>query len=80
MPRKNPTPFDKIMTARSKLSLFVEYGEHALGGQSVGDFLADLNECFGYLMTFRNIINGMVSFDETPERSVLPYLPNDVTN
>lgn len=69
-------PFDKLMTVRSKLPLYIEYGEAALQKQSLAEFMADVAECFELLMSFRNIINGMVSFDDTPERSVLPYLPD----
>jgi hypothetical protein len=74
MPKKPQTPFDKIMFTRTKLRLFVEYGDQALQGQTVPEFAADVAECFEYLMAFRNIINGMVSFDEPPARAVLPYL------
>jgi hypothetical protein len=78
MGRKSETPFHKIMTVRSKLGLYIEYGDHALDGQTPQEFAADVRECFEYLMAFRNIINGMVSLEETPERAVLPYLPDDV--
>ncbi len=78
MARKTETPFHKIMLVRSKLRLYVEYGDAALQGQTVQEFAADVLECFEWLMEFRNIINGMVSFDEAPSRAVLPYLSDDV--
>jgi hypothetical protein len=71
---KTKTPFDKIMSVRTKLAMFVEYGDAAIQGQSYKDFASDVREAFEYLMSFRNIINGMVSMDEQPERAVLPYL------
>lgn len=77
MGRRTEKPFDKIMVTRTKLGLFVEYGEAALDGQTPQEFAADVRECFEYLMSFRNIINGMVSFEQKPEDAVLPYLPDD---
>jgi hypothetical protein len=75
--RQVDKPFHKIMTVRSKLRMYVEYGDHALDGQTPQEFAADVQECFELLMDFRNIINGMVSFDETPQRAVLPYLEDE---
>lgn len=77
MARHTQTPFHKIVTVQTKLGLYVEYGDRALEGQTPQEFAADVKECFEYLMAFRNIINGMVSFDDTPEHSVLRYLPGD---
>jgi hypothetical protein len=74
---RTKTPFDKILAARNKLAMFVEYGEPALGGQSFKGFAEEVNEAFEYLMSFRNIINGMVSLEEPPDRAVLPYLSGD---
>lgn len=71
---RKPKPFDKIMMTKSKIDLFVQYGEHALGEQTIGEFMADVKEVVGYLMDLRNIINGMVSFDEPPQQAVRPYL------
>ena len=79
MPR-TPKPFDKILQTRIKLDLYTKYGDAALQGQSAADFIADVNECYGHLMAFRNIINGMVSFNEAPEKAVLPYLSVDEEN
>ena len=78
MPKKSEKPFNKIMLTRSKLRLYIEHGDHALGEQAPQEFLADVQECLEYLMEFRNIINGMVSFDEAPSRAVVPYLSDDV--
>lgn len=78
MARKLETPFHKITTVGSKLDLFTKFGDAALAGQPIGDFISDVRECFEYLMTFRNIINRMVAFDQPPERAVLPYLSDDV--
>lgn len=78
MPRKTETPFHKILQVRSKLGLYIEYGDNALGDQTPQEFASDVRECFEYLMEFRNIINGMVSFDEAPSRAVVPYLSDDV--
>lgn len=74
MARKNEKPFDRIMTVRSKLDMFVQYGDIALKDQTQAEFLAEVHEAFNYLMEFRNIINGMVRFDEPPRDAVLPYL------
>lgn len=76
MARKPQTPFDKIMIIRSKIGLYVQYGDAALDGQTPQEFVADVGECFEYLMSFRNIINGMVALDEPPERAVLAYIPD----
>ena len=78
MPKKSEKPFNKIMLTRSKLRLYIEHGDHALGEQAPQEFLADVQECLEYLMEFRNIINGMVSFDEAPSRAVVPYLPYEL--
>ena len=78
MRRKTETPFHKILQARSKLGLYIEYGDNALGDQTPQEFASDVRECFEYLMEFRNIINGMVSFDEAPSRAVVPYLPYEL--
>jgi hypothetical protein len=78
MPRKSETPFHKLMTVRAKLRMYVEYGDHALDGQTPQEFAAEVQECFALLMDFRNIINGMVSFDQTPQRAVLPYIEADL--
>jgi hypothetical protein len=77
MARRQDKPFDKLMTVRAKLRMYVEYGDHALDGQTPQEFAADVQECFELLMDFRNIINGMVSFNETPQRAVLPYLNSE---
>mgnify|MGYP001604965114 CR=1 FL=1 len=78
MARKNEKPFDKIMVVRQKLRLYVEYGDQALGGQTLPEFIADAVECFEWLMEFRNIINGMVSLDEPPSSAAVPYLSEAV--
>lgn len=77
MARKTETPFHKIMTIRAKLRMYVEYGDHALNGQTPQEFAADIQEIVEYLMDFRNMVNSMVSFDDTPSRSVLPYISDD---
>lgn len=74
MARKSETPFNKIMLTRGKLRAYVTYGDMALEGQTPQEFAADVQECLEYLMSFRNIINGMVALEEPPERAVLPYL------
>lgn len=80
MPKRHETPFDKIMTVRTALGLYVDHGDTLLQqrGQTAREFAADVRECFEYLMAFRNIINGMVSFNEPPERAMLFYLPDDL--
>lgn len=80
MARKTETPFHKIMVTRAKLGMYVEHGDVALGEQTAQEFAADVRECFEYLMSFRNIINGMVGFDQPPELAVLPYLPDQGTD
>lgn len=78
MGRNTEKPFNKIMLTKGKLRAYVTYGDMALDGQTPQEFAADVLECFELLMEFRNIINGMVTFDETPSRAVLPYLDEDV--
>lgn len=78
MARKPQTPFDKIMTVRSKLDLYIRFGDSALGGQSEKEFLVEVHEALELLMEFRNIINSMVSLEEAPLMAVLPYLSDDV--
>ena len=78
MARKPEKPFDKIISARVTLGLYVQHGDAALGGKTPQEFAAEVHECFEYLMEFRNIINGMVGFNEAPSKAVLPYLPDDV--
>lgn len=75
---KPDKPFNKIMRVRAKLDLFVRFGDNALGDQTLEQFMVEVNESFELLMAFRNIVNGMVNFDDTPERSVLPYLSESV--
>jgi hypothetical protein len=75
---KSEKPFNKIMIVRARLAMYVEHGEAALQGQTPQEFATEVHECFSYLMEFRNIINGMVSFDQTPSRAVLPYLSEEV--
>lgn len=77
MSQKPEKPFNKIMTVRSKLGLFVEYGDHALDGQTPQEFAADVLECFEHLMAFRNIVNGMASLDEPPARAALLYVSDE---
>lgn len=77
MAKKPEKPFHKIMTTRSKLQMWVQYGDQALGEQTAHDFAGDLLECFEHLITFRNIINGMVGFDEPPEDAALFYISTD---
>lgn len=76
--KSSEKPFNKLMTIRARLRMYVEYGDHTLDGQTPQEFGKDVLECFELLMEFRNIINGMVSFDDTPSRAVLPYLSDDV--
>jgi hypothetical protein len=77
MPRRTETPFDKIMTARTKLDMFVRYGDVALKDQSFADFAAEINEAFGFLMDFRNMVQGMAKFSEAPGLAVIPYMSRD---
>lgn len=72
---RKPKPFDKIMLTRSKLDLFIEYGDAALQGQQFPDFMRDVRECYGHLLTFRNLVNSMVGLEETPEEAVRAFLP-----
>lgn len=67
MPRKRQeTPFEKIMLTRGKLRLYVEHGDTALDGQSPQEFAAEVQECYQYLMDFRNIVNSMVGLEFPP--------------
>lgn len=77
MAKKPETPFHQIMLTRNKLKLYIEYGDHALDGQTPQEFAADVHRCMEYLIDFRNIINGMVALEEPPGRAVLPYLSDE---
>jgi hypothetical protein len=77
MPKRKETPFDKIMTARAKLDMFVRYGDVALKEQSFAEFAAEVNEAFGFLMDFRNMVQGMVTFSEEPGLAVIPYMSRE---
>ena len=71
---KAQKPFDKILTARAKIDAYARYGSIALGEQPIDEFMAEVSEAFGYLMSFRNIINAMASFNETPEQTALQFI------
>lgn len=75
MARKTEKSFDKIMLTSSKLRMYVEYGDVALKGQTPQQFAADVLECFEHLLTFRNIVNRMVSFDQPPADAARMHLP-----
>jgi hypothetical protein len=77
MPKKPPRPLDKILDVRSRVELFIRYGDHALGGKTIAEFMPEVSEALGYLMDFRNMVNAMSSLDEAPSEAVLPYLSND---
>lgn len=75
MPKKiKETPFDKILITGGKLRLYVKYGEVALDGQTVQEFAVDVQECFQYLMDFRNIVNGMVGLEVPPADAAKMHL------
>ena len=78
MPKRKETPFDKIMTTRTTLQMYAEYGDIALKGRDPQDFAKDVHEAMEYLMEFRTIINGMVRLEESPGRAVIPYLSDEV--
>ena len=78
MAQKSQTPFDKMMVTQARLHMYVQHGDVALQGQAPQEFAAEVKECMDHLMTFRNIINGMVSFDEVPERAALFYIPDEM--
>jgi hypothetical protein len=71
---RKQTPFDKIMEVRSRLNLYVEYGDHALAGQTFPEFAADVAEAFNTLMDFRNMVNSMASLNETPQQAALQHI------
>lgn len=77
MAKKSETPFHKIMVTRQKLRLYVEYGDHALDGQTIQQFAGDVLECLETLVEFRNIVNGMASLEQKPSFAVIPYLSDD---
>lgn len=77
MAREPATPFDKIITVGTTLDLYVEHGDIALGEQTPREFAAQVREAFGYLLDFRNLVNGMVGLDEAPGRAVLHYIKNN---
>lgn len=77
MPKKTQKPFDKIVMTRSRLDMYVEHGEAALQGQTHAEFIAEIHEAFSHLMSFRNIVNGMVRFEEPPAEAVKAYLEYD---
>lgn len=80
MAKKAETPFHKIQMVRSKLGLYVKYGDAALGDQTPQEFAADLQECIDHLMTFRNIVNRMVQLDEPPARAAMAYAEDETGN
>lgn len=75
MARKTEKPLDKIIRVRSTLDLYAEFGEGALLNQTLPEFLAEVRECYGHLMAFRNMVNSMARLDETPQEAVLQYMP-----
>jgi len=77
MARKAEKPFNTIMQTRSILEMYVKYGDAALQDKTPQEFAAETLAAFDHLMTFRNIINGMVSFDEEPEDAALFYISHD---
>lgn len=77
MPKKPERPFAKILDVKSRVRLYLQFGEHALGGKTVAEFMAEIDETLEHLMDFRNMVNAMVAFDEAPGQAVLPYLSND---
>lgn len=77
MPKKPSRPLDKILDVRSRVELFIRYGDHALGGKTIAEFMPEVSEVLEYLMDFRNMVNAMASLDESPSEAVLPYLSND---
>jgi hypothetical protein len=76
--RREETPFDKIMVVASRLRLYTQYGDHALGDQTPQQFAGDVLEAFEHLMVFRNIVNGMASFEQRPEEAAASYISHDV--
>ena len=77
MPKKPQTPLDKILYVKTMTRLYLTHEEHALGGETVLEFMVKVDEVLGYLMDFRNMVNAMASLDEDPSQAVLPYLSND---
>lgn len=68
-------PFHRISMTRSKLEMWAEHGDRIFSDPSEKDQLLR-DACFtvGALMDFRNIINGMVGFDELPQDAARPYV------
>lgn len=73
MPKRAATPFDKIMTTRAKLELMATYPDH-FSDEDRRAVIADANKVVGWLMDFRNIVNGMVSFEEPPKDAAAAYV------
>ena len=71
---KKQTPFDKIVETKNTLEMFVKYGDAALKGQSYQAFSEDVLDCYRQLMTFRNMVRSMSSFEETPEQAAKQYI------
>lgn len=71
---KAEKPFHKITVTQALLRMYVEHGDPALQGRAPQEFAAEVLECFEWLMDFRNLINGMVSFNRPPKEAVAPFL------
>lgn len=77
MAKKTEKPFLKIMNVASRLRLFVEFGDAALGEQTHQEFASEVLEAFEHLLMFRNIINSMASLDQAPTQAALMFLSDD---
>ncbi|MEY1555296.1 hypothetical protein AB3Y40_06640 [Yoonia sp. R2331] len=73
MPKKEST-LNKIIMTRTKLGLWVNYGDVALDGQEPQEFAAEVKECFDALMDFRNIVSAMASLEGEPKDRAREFL------
>lgn len=65
MARKRP-PLDDVVMTRSKLEMYVQYGDAALKGQSPQEFAAEVLAAYKHLMDVRNIVLAVSRLDQAP--------------
>lgn len=68
-------PFDKVLIAGGKLNMAAQYPERfvEVAEGNTPEFLNEVNEAFGILMEFRNIVNSMASLNEMPRDAAKMY-------
>lgn len=70
-------PLDTIVEHASKLRMFQEFGEQALGGQSMDEFIKEVAVSYGHLMDLRNLISHACKLDNKPVRNAMMIADRD---